>query len=233
MKKIYAKSLLTVVLSIILFLPASLAQTDCGVELASIQGKYEGDCKNGLANGNGKSVGTDTYEGEFKKGLPDGYGVYTWSDGNVYSGEFKKGLREGKGEMAMAVFVGADSLLVGYWDKDEYVGTHEKPYELHFQSSDVSGVTVKRSDNKEGNVLYVTIGRLQSKDIVNPVITVSPSVGFYKMIVPGSRTANIHVVEFPFRFILSHEGDSADIEIFDEGSYDITMNKKDQRAKGQ
>jgi len=58
---------LTIVLIVILFLPSSFAQTDCAVELASIRGKYEGDCKKGLANGKGKPIGTDTDEGEFKK----------------------------------------------------------------------------------------------------------------------------------------------------------------------
>ncbi len=112
----------------------------------------------------------------------------------------------------MGVFNDKDSLLTGYWEKNEYVGTHEKPYELYYQSSEVSGVTVKRSD-REGNIIFVTIGRLQSKNVVNPVITVSPTVGFYNMIVPAARTANIHVAKFPFRFVLTHEGDNVDIDI--------------------
>jgi len=232
MKIVYIKYSFLFTLSAILIIHSSFGQSDCLVELASIQGQYSGDCKKGAANGQGKSIGTDTYEGNFKKGLPDGYGVYTYGDGKVFRGDFKKGTKEGKGELSMEILTGKDSVLTGYWEDDVYVGSHEKPYELYYQSSEVSGVTVKRSE-EEGNILFVTIGRLQSKDVLNPVITVSPSAGFYKMIIPTSRTANVHVAQFPFRFILSHEGDTADIEIFDEGSYNITMNKKDQRLKGQ
>src|SRR5437868_10788313 len=79
----------------------SLFSQDCAVEKESLKGIYTGDCKNGKANGNGKSVGTDTYEGDFKSGLPDGRGTYVWINGNQYTGKFVKGLKEGKGLIAL------------------------------------------------------------------------------------------------------------------------------------
>ena len=65
----------------------------------SLKGTYEGDCKNGKADGKGKATGTDSYDGEFKNGLPDGIGKYNWKSGDYYEGEWKKGLKDGKGEM--------------------------------------------------------------------------------------------------------------------------------------
>ena len=44
------------------------AQEKCKVLKADIAGEYSGDCKKGLANGEGISKGENTYEGKFKKG---------------------------------------------------------------------------------------------------------------------------------------------------------------------
>jgi hypothetical protein len=102
------------------------AQEVCKVLMSGISGSYTGKCKKGLAQGQGLAVGTDTYEGRFLKGLPDGTGKYTWADGRVYEGSWEKGKREGKGTMTFLT-AGEDSVVVGYWKKDEYVGTELIP----------------------------------------------------------------------------------------------------------
>ena len=106
------------------------AQDDCKVLMSEISGSYTGKCKKGLAHGEGLAVGTDTYEGRFLKGLPNGKGKYTWADGRVYEGSWEEGKREGKGMMTNPT-AGEDSVVVGYWKKDEYVGTeHIPPYKI-------------------------------------------------------------------------------------------------------
>ena len=102
------------------------AQDDCKVLMSEISGSYTGKCKKGLAHGEGLAVGTDTYEGRFLKGLPNGKGKYTWTDGRVYEGSWEAGKREGKGTMTYPT-TGEDSILIGYWKKDEYVGTELIP----------------------------------------------------------------------------------------------------------
>lgn len=102
------------------------AQEDCKVLMPEISGTYTGKCKKGLAQGKGLAVGTDTYEGRFLKGLPDGSGKYTWADGRVYEGSWEAGKRDGKGTMTYPT-TGEDSVVVGYWKKDEYVGTELIP----------------------------------------------------------------------------------------------------------
>ncbi len=97
------------------------AQEECKVLMPEISGSYTGKCKKGLAQGKGLAVGTDTYEGRFLKGLPDGTGKYTWADGRVYEGSWEAGKREGKGRMTYPT-VGEDSIVTGYWKKDEYAG---------------------------------------------------------------------------------------------------------------
>ena len=71
----------TITVAALLLSTAAMAQ-DCVVSVAALSGKYEGDCKNGKADGNGKAMGEDAYEGAFRSGLPDGKGKYTWKNGD-------------------------------------------------------------------------------------------------------------------------------------------------------
>lgn len=63
---------------------------DCTVTVPALAGKYEGECKNGKADGAGKATGEDVYEGNFKNGQPDGKGKYTWKNGDWYDGLWQK-----------------------------------------------------------------------------------------------------------------------------------------------
>jgi hypothetical protein len=99
--------------------------TDCKVLLKEISGKYEGQCKNGLAEGTGFSSGADTYYGMFLKGLPDGNGVYTYKDGDVFKGTWKNGLKNGEGEFRYLIN-GKDSVVKGYWKKGVYKSALKK-----------------------------------------------------------------------------------------------------------
>ena len=124
-------------IKILLFAVSMLAplfvQAQCEVLLESISGEYEGECKKGKANGKGISKGTDTYDGQFKKGYPDGQGQYTWSNGNVFIGNFKKGLKEGEGRLVIKESQ-KDSLVIGYWSKDNYIGKEKDPYKILYKS---------------------------------------------------------------------------------------------------
>lgn len=107
--------------------PSGTVSDDCKVLVEKISGTYTGECKRGLANGNGKAIGVDTYEGEFKKGLPDGKGKYTWSNGSYYTGEWKEGKREGMGEM-VTLDNGKETKQNGYWKGDKYMGKYKDPF---------------------------------------------------------------------------------------------------------
>jgi len=96
-------------------------QSDCKVLMPAISGKYSGECKKGLANGNGAAQGTDHYEGHFSKGLPDGQGIYTWPNGSYFQGQWEKGFKNGIGKMVYKSLAG-DSVVTGYWEKDNYKG---------------------------------------------------------------------------------------------------------------
>jgi hypothetical protein len=93
----------------------------CQVKVPALQGNYEGTCRDGLAQGNGKATGTDRYEGNFRKGLPHGKGTYTWASGDVYEGQWNMGQREGEGVFRGKVH-GRDTTLTGMWKDDLYAG---------------------------------------------------------------------------------------------------------------
>ncbi len=110
-----------------LFEYSSKKTSDCNVLMPQISDYYFGECKNGLAHGDGEAEGIDSYEGEFKKGLPDGEGVYTYTNGDIYKGEFSKGEKEGDGVL---IYDGepADSSLKGVWKADSLQREEEKKY---------------------------------------------------------------------------------------------------------
>lgn len=136
--------LLTGVFGIFFVLNLNLhAQTGCRVLLKSLEGEYTGDCKKGLAHGDGEAKGIDTYKGEFRKGLPHGTGVYLWENGDSYEGDFRDGMKDGKGRLVVRRENKGDSALTGYWSKDEYIGLTLMGYEVVSKSSNISFIMVR------------------------------------------------------------------------------------------
>jgi hypothetical protein len=104
---------------------------DCKAFIGTIVAVYEGDCKKGLANGIGKTIGKNYYVGQFKNGKPHGNGKFTWENGNYYDGEWKKGLKEGVGKLVLRQELQPDSIITGIWKDDSYIGEAEvRPYKI-------------------------------------------------------------------------------------------------------
>lgn len=203
-------------LVILMTLSLSAIAQNCEVKLESISGNYEGDCKKGLANGKGKSVGTDTYEGEFKKGFPNGPGVYNWANGDVFTGEFKKGLKEGKGMLTSP----NKTPLDGYWLDDDYIGKESSPYKVMNKAPTVSKITVKRksADKNQIDIIYQQLGRKVSYDDIK----VSNQVGNFGSLVQNKYVKAIQAVVFPFRFMVNSD-DNFDIQISQPGHWEVTV----------
>ncbi len=128
--------------------------TTCTVLLPSIAEHYEGECKKGLAHGTGNAWGKDTYQGEFKKGLPYGKGIYTWSTGEIYDGSWIQGRRDGYGTFSFRSN-DKDSVLVGYWIGDKYVGTDYRKYEYKIlEKRDIVDVRFLRTQQTGNEVRF-------------------------------------------------------------------------------
>ncbi len=92
------QSVVTFGLNVALMLNGQGEFVQCRVLDTDIQGEYTGECKKGLAEGYGVSIGEDKYEGHFRKGELSGKGKYTWSNGDVYQGNFRHGKMNGQGK---------------------------------------------------------------------------------------------------------------------------------------
>ncbi|MRR22815.1 hypothetical protein EG830_07530 [bacterium] len=129
------------------------SQNNCKVLKQGIDSIYAGECKQGLANGQGVASGIDWYNGEFKKGLPEGIGTYIWKNGDKYEGEWKKGLRDGTGKYTV-VRNGRDSVVAGIWESDKYIGEERiAPYVIQYRNG-VSRVSCVRSGDQPQRIYY-------------------------------------------------------------------------------
>jgi len=139
--------------ALLLFSISLHAQQECRVLLPGISGSYNGDCKKGLAEGEGTASGTDKYTGSFRKGLPDGEGTYTWATGAVYAGHWKKGMRDGYGTFTFPVNE-KDSIQAGYWSEDAYVGKEQlAPYVIQHRIG-VTRASFLKQGKGEGYVSF-------------------------------------------------------------------------------
>jgi hypothetical protein len=210
---------------------------DCKVAMDSLKGKYEGQCKNGKAEGIGKAEGTDAYEGEFKAGLPEGNGKYTWKNGNWYDGHWYKGKREGEGKMLYKL-ADQDSLVNGFWKRDAYAGKYEKSYLVHYKTIHVTHLSAT-VQNKLLNQIDIV---LDSETGHSPVGAANPGALTPKpeltdmTVTEGTylrRTQNdnygkkigytLEEVTFPFRVIFTVGNDSIDLEFFEAGRWNVEI----------
>ncbi len=165
---------------------------DCEVLLESIAGEYEGDCKKGLAHGQGTSVGKDTYTGGFKKGLPDGTGVYTFANGDVYEGNFDNGRMDGKGKKTYADI---DLVQEGNFYDGEFIGDEEKPYVTDNKTVSISRITYRRMDQL-GNHITFKYTR-QGKPVKVRGFSLQGSFGVMESQTDFENYVSVH--EFPFK----------------------------------
>jgi hypothetical protein len=212
-----------------------LFSQDCSVEKESLKGTYTGDCKNGKANGKGKAVGTDTYEGEFKSGLPDGQGTYRWANGNSYTGKFAKGMRDGKGVMVYKRANAADSVIDGYFKKDDYAGKFEKPYLVYFKSKSVTDVDIDLKKNTFNQISFQitnTSGGAASMDGGETpkmkVDDIQLTKGNYGRTMSNSDHAKktemiLYDVIYPIRMKVTIGSEQVEIEFDEEGSYIVNV----------
>lgn len=115
------KKIVSIIGLILLFCSYTFGQYDCKVLIENLQDQYNGECKKGLANGEGSAKGVDSYSGKFKKGYPNGFGVYTFANGSNYIGNFRKGTKDGYGLLNTLSEAGGLVQDYGLWLADSLV----------------------------------------------------------------------------------------------------------------
>jgi hypothetical protein len=181
--------------------PASLPtiQDQCTVKLSSLQGTYEGECKNGVAHGRGIAVGKDEYQGEFKNGLPHGKGRYIYANGDEYIGEFKKGKRHGKGYMKKAGEVTiTENPRLSNWKNDAFAGEVLKGEYTFNRNRNIARHSFKLVERESKRVDIVIQGALRLDNLM-----VNISSGRYS--VQSNSRIIIEDPEFPLNVIVEYE----------------------------
>jgi hypothetical protein len=190
----------------------------CKVKVQAISPSYHGDCKSGLAHGQGEATGVDTYNGNFKKGFPDGQGIYTWKNGDEYQGEWKKGMKEGQGTLTKS----DGSVKSGFWKKDQYLGKYEQSYKKLDKSSNVSSYSLN-AGNYSSNVIRFYL-KVDQKQVNSPAISVVVHNGNYSDIITTGLYAELRNVIFPFKAKVYFDQEFIEFEIFNDSAWNVTIN---------
>lgn len=217
-------------LALILTVCAS-AQTSCEVYPEALKGNYTGDCKSEKANGTGKAIGTDTYEGNFKNGYPDGEGLYTFKNGDFYKGSFKKGQRSGAGEFHYVKANSEDSIVIGYWSKDEYRSRYEKPYNIISKTTGIVRVAVRQQKGAYSQVRLIsspmikaTITGVVLPQSVSDIIIIKGNYArISKTYTDREATTILDDVAFPLRMTIQFGLQLLEIELFEPASWEIEV----------
>lgn len=131
----------------------------CKVRDQNIASIYKGDCKDGLANGQGLAKGRDTFQGEFKDG-DKVKGKYTWGPSacksgkclQTYNGEFSDDAMHGFGE---ATWTDGDTYK-GQWSKGRPTGPTEK-----FKSEQASACSKPLGEYQKERCKVMTMNNFQ------------------------------------------------------------------------
>ncbi|HBH49391.1 MAG TPA: hypothetical protein DDX98_12160 [Bacteroidales bacterium] len=221
----------------ILSFPLIVLAQDCKVLNEELNNEYTGECKKGVAHGEGTAKGNElTYEGEFKKGLVHGEGTLIRED-QTYKGEFDDGMVMGYGSL----YIGDSLIKEGY-----FKGQLLDYYFMGENKSDLAGyrilqddnldqaqvrisksdnktklVTIRLSDPKNRSISNINVDERNNGQIANSTFTNSRSV------------IEINAIDFPFvmtlRYNVSNQSGNFNlpailkIEIFEPGDWLISI----------
>jgi hypothetical protein len=226
---------------VMLFLHTNLfaQDTTCKVLVLNIGASYKGDCKGGLAHGQGEATGRHRYTGTFKYGKPNGYGMYYYDDSSYHAGFFLDGQKEGKGEMHYTHKGRPDSTIKGYWsgnefrgkkyttyafdgaskfDRYEINGTPETGRTISFDISSTSGSPVGIPSDFQGNPGYVL--RLDDLNAGNNVIIRLLS----SVDTPTKSHVTYDISAFPvILYATMSNGDSFKLELFKPATWTVRL----------
>lgn len=223
------RHLLTTISLLISVIHFSYSQSEnCKVLKPEIATSYSGDCKKGLANGNGIAIGTDKYLGNFKNGLPNGNGSYQFANGDIYEGDFKNGLKDGNGKFTFK-YLGKDSTYMGIWKDDKLIKKIVPPAYIVNQKNNIQRYTFQ----KIGSGNRVMFAFMQNGWYNSSVTNLSFAEGGGTAITIGQEQG-FDNVRFPFNCRVTYTTQNSlrtasfdvvfDIQINEPGMWKITLN---------
>lgn len=181
-----------------------------------------------------------TYSGDQIKGQPDGKGILTDTLGNVFKGSFKKGKKEGYGEFSFKTQVGRDSLLVGFWKKDLYIGLYEFPYKVISKSFMISNASISYEPaNSSGNIIEVSVESVSggsatlSGEMPKPTLSehIFNKGSFQEMITrTNQQKRNVYIFQnviYPVSAVFKFGNEDITVEFNETKNYKLTVVLRD------
>ncbi|MDH5365761.1 MAG: hypothetical protein OEW67_02175 [Cyclobacteriaceae bacterium] len=225
MKLIFCKYIL-IGICFIYIIPSFSQDKNCKVIKIGIEETYEGECKRGLANGNGKATGElGTYVGLFKKGMPNGLGKLTYSNDHYYEGKWKYGKKHGEGVLVYP----ADSTVRGFWEEDVYIGEYPSPYKIVSQYGSAK-ISIRKVNDTGDNIeiIFIRNGMKTQQDVVQLMTQNSSGVlqegqflGFQNVVYPFDGRIECQVKN------LMHTSNniiSLVYKIYEKGKWQVVIN---------
>ena len=159
MKIMTTKYFSTMILTLLLALPAGAQKLTLGSTTTKDGGKYNGEMQAGKPHGKGRTTykNGNVYEGEYDKGNRQGYGVYTFNDGEKYEGEWFQNQQHGHG----IYYFANNNRYDGLWFRD-YQHGHGVMY--YFNGDKYDGDWFK--DQRSGNGTYTFAGGRHERSVV-------------------------------------------------------------------
>ncbi len=220
------KQIISTLLTLVVLCGFTLVPEDkeTKVLIPTINKKYKGNVKKGLAHGEGEAWGeTDHYKGMFKKGYPHGKGIYTWGNGNKYNGEFVKGKMSGQGELRIKQETKPDSVLTGYFKNNDYIGKYKEPYRT-FSEQGIRKVDFQKNAGEINQVAIMVYAGGQQ------IAAQQISVRDPKNTIKENRGGNLTLtnVVFPLEqvnvsFSVGQFSYNLTFEIFEEGNWTVII----------
>lgn len=221
------------------FVLVANGQFNCKVLVNDLQGQYNGECKKGLAHGEGAAKGVDSYVGKFRKGYPNGFGVYTFANGSAYIGNFKQGKKDGYGLINRVEENGAKQQDYGLWVADSLIVKNDS--KALFKVKDRKGIKVidpkVNRDKAVKNQIWINfqINGVPDKSVVvsKAEITSGKKLNTDKRAL-GTIVAFDEIEEFPVTFKLEYQirqtthfektDCMAEVTLFTRGRWEIDIN---------
>ena len=142
-------------------------------------------------------------------------------------------MKEGKGQLHRFEN-GKESLITGYWKKGNYRGEYENPYVINNVTTDIGRVEVNKLNDREFtltvtveslvNKTTLTSGTFQTSTTMTGVqVTRGSFVSKSTNALTNKEVTTFRGVVFPFRVMMNFGNSMIDIEIFDQGAWDMRI----------
>jgi hypothetical protein len=202
----------------------------CGLLISNIYGQEKNKCT--VVDNENSGV----YVGECKKGLADGDGVFEYMNGKyIFQGKFKKGLKHGEGKLFS--FINGEKKLIkeGLWKNNKYIGEKSKQQSVAYKVQ--KRINVERYSVRnvgEGNKIKFSFLQNGNRNNILDLAIVGDSGTKFSSSYNQSINEGYENVKFPFKCTVTYRTLSKlkfqtfdvrfEILILEPGVWDITLN---------